>query len=317
MPATLTFRSPRLPLTLNCKPAIMKTITTLFLLTCVLCSSLACLGEDLDPALAKKYENKIVILRHPVTSDSQRYNAAGELLSKGSEGPWTVYGGIEISKIHLGPAQLSIEGKRRVYGFDSGRNRLLPVKIKEKNKIRVELNIALDSPLSNIDQADAIIHRIFTTSEQELITVVPDYWRPFLIKQYGPPKADNPTPGENDPNTSVRMALASPAPLFAPHDVVQLGKLELKTVRPPQPVFTPQPEFSDAAKHFKFHGMVTLSAIIDTNGRVNRPHIVRPAGLGLDEEAIRTVLNWKFKPALRNGEPIAVAMGLEIAFNLY
>jgi TonB family protein len=295
----------------------MKTVATFSLLTCVLCSSLACHGEDLEAALAQKYENTIVILRHPVTSDSQRYNAAGELLSQGSEGPWTVYGGIEISKVHLSPAQLSIEGKRRVYGFDSGRNRLLPVKIKEKNKIRVQLKIALDSPLSDIDQANAIIHRILTTSEQELITVVPDYWRPFLIKQYGPPKGDNPTSGKNDPNTSVPMALASPAPLFAPDDVVQLGKVALKAVRPPQPVFTPQPEFPDAAKHFKFHGIVTLTAIIDTNGRVNRPKILRPAGLGLDEQAIRTVLTWKFKPALRNGEPVAVAMALEIAFNLY
>jgi periplasmic protein TonB len=39
--------------------------------------------------------------------------------------------------------------------------------------------------------------------------------------------------------------------------------------------------------------------------------------MGLDENAMETVKQWRFSPAMRNGEPVAVAMSIEVSFNLH
>jgi outer membrane biosynthesis protein TonB len=40
-------------------------------------------------------------------------------------------------------------------------------------------------------------------------------------------------------------------------------------------------------------------------------------GLGFEEQAAISIKTWRFNPATRNGEPVAVAMNVEVAFNLY
>jgi TonB family protein len=39
--------------------------------------------------------------------------------------------------------------------------------------------------------------------------------------------------------------------------------------------------------------------------------------MGLDEQAVQGVKAWRFEPATRNGEPVAVAVYVEVAFNFY
>jgi TonB family protein len=62
---------------------------------------------------------------------------------------------------------------------------------------------------------------------------------------------------------------------------------------------------------------MVLTGIIDATGKVRQVRIVRPVGFGLDEKGIEAVQSWKFKPATRDGKPVAVEMGLEISFNPY
>jgi protein TonB len=39
--------------------------------------------------------------------------------------------------------------------------------------------------------------------------------------------------------------------------------------------------------------------------------------MGLDENAMEALKNWRFEPATRNGQPVAVEMNIEVSFNLY
>jgi TonB family protein len=39
--------------------------------------------------------------------------------------------------------------------------------------------------------------------------------------------------------------------------------------------------------------------------------------MGLDQNAMEGVERWRFSPATRNGQPVAVALNIEVAFNLY
>jgi len=60
-----------------------------------------------------------------------------------------------------------------------------------------------------------------------------------------------------------------------------------------------------------------LSIIVNAQGNVQDPRIVRRLGLGLDEKAEETVRTWKFKPAQRNGVPVPVRVMVEVTFRLF
>jgi periplasmic protein TonB len=85
----------------------------------------------------------------------------------------------------------------------------------------------------------------------------------------------------------------------------------------PRAIYTPEPEFSEEARKAKFQGVVVLTIIVGTDGRVYSPRILRSLGMGLDEKAIEGVKTWKFDAARKEGHPVAVEMNVEVAFNLY
>lgn len=88
-------------------------------------------------------------------------------------------------------------------------------------------------------------------------------------------------------------------------------------VSEPIPIYQPDPPYSEEARKAKFQGIVVLSIIVDAQGNVHDVQVVKPLGLGLDEQAVRTVQTWKFKPAQRNGVPVPVRVSVEISFRLF
>ena len=90
-----------------------------------------------------------------------------------------------------------------------------------------------------------------------------------------------------------------------------------KDVTVPQPLFSPHPEMSERARRAKFQGVVVLGLLVDKTGKVRRINVIRELGMDLDEQAISKISSWKFKPASRNGQPVAAALSVEVSFNLY
>ncbi len=88
-------------------------------------------------------------------------------------------------------------------------------------------------------------------------------------------------------------------------------------VSSPRVVYSPEPEYSEEARKAKYQGTVVLHLIIGSDGRPRDIRIQRSLGLGLDEKAIETVRTWRFEPAKKDGQPVAVAINVEVNFNLY
>ena len=85
----------------------------------------------------------------------------------------------------------------------------------------------------------------------------------------------------------------------------------------PFPTDHPGPFYSDKARMVGLQGVTVLLIVVNAQGTVEQERIVKALGLGLDQNALRTVRTWKFKPAERNGVPIAVRVQLELAFRLF
>jgi periplasmic protein TonB len=88
-------------------------------------------------------------------------------------------------------------------------------------------------------------------------------------------------------------------------------------ISPPVAIYKPEPPYSEEARKAKYQGTVVLWIVVDAAGNVTQAQVVKPLGMGLDENALRTVKTWKFKPALRNGSAVPVRVMVEVQFRLF
>jgi len=87
-------------------------------------------------------------------------------------------------------------------------------------------------------------------------------------------------------------------------------------VSAPLVIYKIEPEYSEEARNADFQGTVVLQVIIDESGHPTEYKILRPLDLGLDEKAIEAVRQWRFRPGLKDGEPVAVVVNVEVNFRL-
>jgi protein TonB len=87
-------------------------------------------------------------------------------------------------------------------------------------------------------------------------------------------------------------------------------------VTPPERISGPQPAYTEAAREARIQGTVVLEAAIDEHGDVTDVRVLRGLPLGLDRAAADAVKKWKFKPALREGEPVAATKVIPVAFRI-
>jgi periplasmic protein TonB len=99
---------------------------------------------------------------------------------------------------------------------------------------------------------------------------------------------------------------------------------EPQTYRPGNGVSAPKlvkevkPNYTPEARAAKIQGTVLLSAVVREDGTVGDVKVSRSldAKYGLDAEAVKAAKQWTFTPGMKDGKPVAVAVTIELAFNL-
>ena len=88
-------------------------------------------------------------------------------------------------------------------------------------------------------------------------------------------------------------------------------------VSAPRPIYDPEPEYSEEARLSKFQGDVLLWVVVGPDGKTRDVRVQRSVGMGLDEKAVAAVRTWRFQPAMKDGHPVAVQVGIQVTFRLF
>ena len=89
-------------------------------------------------------------------------------------------------------------------------------------------------------------------------------------------------------------------------------------VSSPEILYKTQPQYTAEAMRAKIQGMALLSGIVAPDGTLQDIRIARSLDgtFGLDQEAIKCVRQWRFRPGMKSGRPVPVYVTIEVAFNL-
>jgi len=281
------------------------------LLVIVLVAPTARAGDhDLQKQLNWEYADKVLTLRRFYAGDHLKFLFDGRLVGDAPIGPWTLDGRVEVKQIHVRNGLLEIKARRIHIVFDSkapAHHASTPIdqmsvlnglsgKIRDDiekslRKMEVSIEIELPSGKPNEKDIDSAIHAVFLMPGESMIEAVPPYWRRYFAEFEGRPSSA-PIPGGQV-------------------NVIGRG------MSPPHAISAPDPDYSDEARKTKYQGTMVAWLVVDPTGKPRDLQIQIPLGLGLDEKAIEAISAWKFEPALKDGDPVAVQINVEVSFRLY
>jgi len=128
------------------------------------------------------------------------------------------------------------------------------------------------------------------------------------------------TPGHGDGRSNGRGSGVSTGGFGAEQVVRSTPKVQPVDSGPPTtPVeitFKPNPVYTDEARALKLEGEVLLEVTFAANGALRVNRVVRGLGHGLDEAAISAANKMRFKPALRNGQPLDSTAVVHVVFQM-
>jgi TonB family protein len=91
-------------------------------------------------------------------------------------------------------------------------------------------------------------------------------------------------------------------------------KLGSDDIQPPRVVERVEPSFAPSVGQRTHAGHVTVEAVVRPDGSVGASRVVTSIDLALDRGAVSALRSWRFAPATRDGEPVAVL--IEVDFDL-
>lgn len=95
------------------------------------------------------------------------------------------------------------------------------------------------------------------------------------------------------------------------------SRADSRQVRKPTPSYRPRPKYPRIARRRGQEGTVILKVLVDTRGRVGSLQVQKSSGhRTLDQQAMKTVRKWTFKPGNRGGRPSRMWVRVPIRFQL-
>lgn len=221
------------------------------------------------------------------------YDQNGHLVSTGTNAgkssDWTLAGVTVESAERRGADSILLRGLRTAIRYNPDQHIFERHPIKQE-KLEIQVTVTADPR-----QFEAALSRIFSIGiDPALERSVPDLWRHYFL------------PAEEWPVDSLTgQTIYGANNKFPPG--IQIPVLESMK----------DPESTPEARQDQVKGMQELRIVVDANGVPRRISVRTPLGYGLDERCERVVEQYRFRPAMLEGKPVAVEMLLNQIFDLF
>ncbi len=126
-----------------------------------------------------------------------------------------------------------------------------------------------------------------------------------------------------DERTLLQGIQPKVAPVPQPPDYVPASHLDLtkwprvgKEITAPVVTERTEPVYPENYRQLRMGGVIILECEVDATGRPGQIRVIKSLAPDFDMAGVEAVRKWKFKPATRNGKPIAVLFNLTINFKM-
>jgi len=108
----------------------------------------------------------------------------------------------------------------------------------------------------------------------------------------------------------ISQEILTEHPEYARRSVYRVGG----DVLSPKLVVRSDPEYPVGSRDVQ--GTVALELVVDIDGKPTEIRVVKSLGFGLDEQAVKAVRKWRFKPGTKGGQAVPVRVTVEVNFQM-
>ncbi len=111
--------------------------------------------------------------------------------------------------------------------------------------------------------------------------------------------------------TSISEGAIEPASFDVPDGFTEIGAPAMEQ---PQLISRTDAAYTSEAARQKIDGEVVLQVTIAEDGSVRNPKVVQSLGYGLDESAMKSIVQWRYRPARKDGVAVAIVVTVNFRF---
>jgi TonB family protein len=150
------------------------------------------------------------------------------------------------------------------------------------------------------------------TPESLHVRVELSLWDVVLRKKLGGAKAEFPRTSEMD--AALSQPLGNAPASKSPEENESGFRAGRDETTIPECIYCPNPNYDSRSLHTT--GSVVVRVLVTAEGRAENITIIKFLDRHLDEAAVEAIRKWKFKPATRDGKPVAVWTTIQVSFRL-
>jgi hypothetical protein len=241
--------------------------------------------------LRGQYANKVLIFRRSYRHlDRLEVKADGSLPGNLRPGFWAMDGACQVNELDFRKDAVVFKCSKLWANIkDDGRLHYFPVSAALKGKTdypeKMEIVFRISPDGETAAQVRERASKVFLSEQDSVFSVTPAPIAAYIQKQSVLPDID-PVTGKGFDGT------------------------------PPKPMSTPAPDVSREALLVGQAGRETFVVLIDAEGKTNVLAFTGLLQYGLEETTIDAVKQWKFEPAMKDGNPVPVRIAMDIDYKL-
>jgi TonB family protein len=268
--------------------------TLKYVLALLLLSPAALPAQSNQPALETRLIGKPLYLRGLWSADTLHFDGTGALIGTSETTSFTL-AGVDIKRVQLNGNGLIIDGRRMGLELEQkDAQARVPLQVDgDDERIHIEITLA---PGADYNHA---LDAIFADGVGSLVPALPEFWKLYATNNFL-------APGNSQPLHDPKQVKALDKPI---------NKGGKESIVKPTLARSVGPQITPAANTLGYKATVIISLIVEKDGVPSHLQILRPAGLGLDEQAIAAVRQYIFNPATQKGRPVPVDLNIEVNFN--
>ncbi len=137
-----------------------------------------------------------------------------------------------------------------------------------------------------------------------------------LAREYSQLAREQAALEEKQASLAKQVETAPPPPVEEPEEPENQVYHVTSRITPPVLIETIQPEYPTSERRAGREGTVVLTAVVDKDGQLRDPKVIRSVSPVLDAAAIRAVMLWRYRPARLGDRDVAVYTVVRLAFTL-
>ncbi|HEY1263518.1 MAG TPA: energy transducer TonB [Terriglobales bacterium] len=248
--------------------------------------------SDLERAAQALMLGKSLVLRTPYSSASLKFDPQGRLLTSSEIGSTGLDGILQVESVSLKSDGLELKGRRLVLALRLSPDAIVTT-IPTARKFK--LSLKFNAPPANESEIMHALSPIFMGGDAQQVLL--KYWTP--LTDFSDKCSDKDKQGDG-----MVGLLEGSRPVYW----CKIPQL----ITAPKPLHSPEPNFSAAAMKEAERGTTRLRMILNEKGLPELLAVLSDPQSGAVAEAVQAVSRWRFAPATKNGQPVAVVIDVEI-----